>query len=441
MKKDVITTNGNEGIALIWASLVMFALMLFAVLVINTGYMVVTRGQLQTTADAAALAGARFVQTDQALARGKATYFGLANRAAAVHIQLDPNVGNSVHGDIVLGRYDMDDRIFTPDLDNPNAVMVNARRTDASLNESVLMPLLMPNANTNNIDIAASAIARVQGGFGAGVIALNEDQPCSLDLDGSAGSLNVDNGAIYVNSDDPEAVCHSGKPDVGAEGIYTAGDFDKNFEKQANYDGDMYPDSDPIPDPLADLPAPFYDTDADLGTVHNNGGGTMDLIPGYYSGGITQQNGTLNLAPGIYILDGAGLNYTGGTLNAEGVMFYVVGGPIDIRGDGIVNITAPDSIAHPPHPASADITPYEESAVAIFQARNNTTPSRVLGLGDLSISGTMYFPVALLEVGGTSTNFSNGLIADTIWLHGDTELDIDYQGHFGTLPARVFLVE
>jgi Flp pilus assembly protein TadG len=438
-----INRKNNEGVVLIWVAFIMLVLVFFAALVIDTGYVVVTRGQLQTSADAAALAGAQWVKQDQVKARERAVFFGLANRAASVHIQLDPNVANVGTGDIVLGIWNSGTRTFTPDVGNPNAVKVVARRTDDSPNGAVqsIMATMMDNAYADT-DVRATAIATLEGGFGAGVIALNPDQECAFSMSGTPGTFSVDNGAIYVNSDSEDAACHAGKPTVEAEGLYVGGGVDHNWDKQINYDGEVYPDSDPIADPLADLPEPTYNPAADLGTVEVSGAETVvDLTPGFYSGGITQHGGQLNLAPGVYVVAGAGFQVNGNSnLLAEGVMIYILEGPLKLEGTGTVILSPPDTSEYTYAP-SPDITPYAESLVSIFQARHNDSPSSILGTSDSMMEGTMYFPAAELEIGGESQTFGNGLIADTIWVHGTGEINIDYLGQFGVIPGHVYLVD
>jgi len=436
-----IDWKNDDGVALIWASLIMLLLVFFAALVIDTGFMVVTRGQLQTAADAAALAGAQVIRQSEDDARDKAAEIGLLNSAAGVMLQLDANAANSADGDIVVGTYDSSTRTFTPTTTSPNAVMVNARRTEASANGAVQLIMAdMMNSTFVDADIQAYAVATVGAGFGAGVIALNEDEPCSFDIKGTAGSLIVDGGVIYVNSDDASAACHSGKPYLDADGVYSAGGFDNGFEEQVNYDGPLYPGSNPIADPLAELPEPVYDPASSLGTVNVTSGDIVNIGPGYYDGGITMHNGELNLTPGVYILDGAGLDINGGTLNAEGVIFYIAGGPVDIRGNMLGEITPPDEELYG-YPGSPDITPYADSGVSIFQGRTNTSDSRILGTATMDLEGTMYFPVAEIEIGGNSTSFGNGLIADTILAHGNGTLTINYLGQFNNLGGTVSLVE
>ena len=434
------------GISTVWIALVLMILIGFVGLAIDTGYGVWTGQQLQIAADAAALGGGRAIKADVLEARAKAVEVALANVAAGEFVQLDVNIANAADGDIVVGRYDRSTQTFDPLATRVNAIKVVARKTDTSLN-SPLSLIFGPIFGFDTWQLTRYAIAMTKGGLGAGVIALDPNVPCSIDIRGTAGLLSVIGGAIVVNSDSPDAACHAGLPSVVADEMYIVGGSDGGFDTKVNFEGDLYYDADPVPDPLALLPEPNWDPANDLGAVLVDDGATITVTPGYYSGGIKVRNGTLNVMPGIYILDGIGLDDNGGNLFADGVMFYVVDSTplddieshIDIRGNGIIQITGMVPLVYPDGPA----VPSElaDISVPIFQARDNTNDSRILGTADFSLDGTIYMPAAELEIGGTSENFATGLIANTIYEHGNGVLMINYDDQFARLPAIVFLVE
>src|SRR5204863_2105418 len=103
----------------------------------------------------------------------------------------------------------------------PNAVMVNARRTGASLNGA--LNLVFGTAfGVNTVDVSRQAIA-VTGGFtGGGLIVLSPTAHCALNLSGS--SIVVGNGGgVQVNSGDPCAVCSNGGPSFNVPDLYVHG--------------------------------------------------------------------------------------------------------------------------------------------------------------------------------------------------------------------------
>lgn len=141
----------NKGVVVVYVAIGIIVLIGFVGLAVDLGYMYVVKGQLQNAADAAALAGAAkldgttsTIQTD---ARTEAVSFALKNKAAGQDVTIDPNAGNAVTGDVVVGNWDPSrpqspqDLRFLPTADgsNPlpagaeiNAVKVVARRTGES---------------------------------------------------------------------------------------------------------------------------------------------------------------------------------------------------------------------------------------------------------------------------------------------------------------------
>ena len=433
-------SSRRTGLSLVWTAVTRTMLVGFVGIATDVAYIFFVAHQLQNSADASCLAGAHALRVDVTMARQEAVDIGFDNEAAAAPVQLNSNDANAADGDVVVGRYDRNARLFTPQLAEVNSVRVNARRTDTSLNGS--LPLLFgPLFGVAQSNVARMATAMVGGGLGGGIIALNPDASCSFDVRGTAGSVQVNGGVIVVNSDHPTAACHSGRPTIDAEEIHVTGGTDGNWDDQVNFNGELFTGRPPTPDPLAPVPEPFYDPASDLGTVVVNAGETMNVTPGYYSGGFTVRNGTLNVAPGIYTLGGAGLDDNGGNLYAEGSMFHIVDdGKVDLRGNGIIQMSPPDPNLYS-YPVSPDPTPYADARITIFQSRTNTNAGRMLGTNQFSILGYIYMPAAHLEIGGTSNQFANGLIVDTFEAHGNGELVINYEGPFPPIPRFVFLVE
>jgi Flp pilus assembly protein TadG len=420
-----MTTVRQRGVALVWVAITLVVLLGFVGLATDTAYLYLTAAQLQNAADAASLAGAQIVRMDIDLARQRAVTIGGANLAARQSVQLALNTENVAAGDVVVGDFDRDTGVFTPTLQGPNAVKVVARRTADSLNGT--LPLIFaPAFGLDTANVVRSATAMVGGGTGAGVIALNPHEKQSLYVYGNA-TLTVNDGAIYVNSDHSAAAQLQGSATIDGPEINVQGDM--RFVGGADYEGDLNTGTDPLPDPLAYLVAP------NIGLPQTPTGittsGTFD--PGYYPLGISITGGDVTLNPGIYILDGAGL-YIGGnaTLTAVGVMFYIVGsGSVTYIGTGNVGLTPPDS-------------GYYEG-ISIFQARDNTNPATITGTSFMddpdNPGGTLYFPVAPIEVGGTGDIYINQLIADMITISGSGTKQIAYDGRYPAAGNTVFLVQ
>jgi len=441
----------NKGIAVLWAAFTLLLLILFMGLAIDGGVLFFSAHQLQNAADAAALAGARIVRVDQAESRVQAQYIGGLNYCLGDFVQLDLNGDNVPDGDIVVGRFYFDERGFVclqdlPEDVPPDALMVIAKRT---ADEHGAVPLYFgPIVNVNTADVSRVAIAQALGGWGAGIIALDCHADPGLLISGTATIVDVTGGAIQVNSDatypDGEALRTNGDPTIIAPSeINVNGDFWKQLpDELLEYVNTGAPQ---MPDPLCPdsecdgsvsgsdcLPEPSFGPPIQQETVVIEPNETRILQPGYYPGGleITTSTGTALLEPGIYILDGVGLNINGGNLIGDGVMFYITGtGSVDLRGNGTVQINQNFEIESGPY-----------TGIAIFQDRNNPNPAYILGTNNLDITGVIYFPQNHVEIGGTGDGFGTQLIADTIEIRGTGLIQINYDGRNPFPANRAILV-
>jgi len=422
----------SKGITGIWVALTLLVILGFIGLATDVAHVVLVGHQLQNAADAASLAGAQIVRADPAEAVRQAIALALENKADGEAVVLELT-------DVTVGRYDRDTRTFTETLEGPNAVKVVARRTEDSPAGPVGL-LFGRVFLQNSINVERAAIAMVGGGTGAGLITLDLHAPQSLSLSGTV-TLNVDGGVVQVNSDDEEAaVLANGTPTLIAPELDVCGGC--RFTGGASYDGDIVP-SRPRGDPLWYLPEPSVDAAPERGAVNNTGGEHLTLQPGLYSGGIAMNNGSLTLEPGVYILDGVGLQVTGGDLYADGVMFYIIDRTpknnvescVKLVGNGVSQISPPDPAKH--HFPEAAL--YEK--ISFFQSRSNQNEATFIGTSQLLLEGSLYFSECNVNLSGTSDGFGNQLIVNTIEVSGNGDIHINYDGRFPAPGNVVFLVE
>lgn len=139
--------SGSTAVMTAFAAIVFMGV---ASLAIDMGYLYVIRGKLQTTADAAALAGGTQLPDIDA-ARSEALVYA------------EKNMPTSAHGtvlaaaDVETGTWDSDARTFDPDGGFINAIRVVVRRSAANGNpaETFFAQML----GYNEIDIETSAVA------------------------------------------------------------------------------------------------------------------------------------------------------------------------------------------------------------------------------------------------------------------------------------------
>lgn len=144
-------------------------------------------------------------------------------------------------------------------------------------------------------------------------------------------------------------------------------------------------------DPLASLPTPTWDPTLDLGTVDMSGG-TVSLSPGFYSGGISLTSSAIVfLDPGLYILDGSGLDMGGqSSIFGQGVTLFITGtGTVDMTGGGSVNLSPPDSGDY------RDVLLFVDRAAGGFV--------KMSGGGEFKTNGKLYAPSSVVEIGGSAS--------------------------------------
>jgi Flp pilus assembly protein TadG len=444
----MLTTCGSRrrGGALVYTAIVLLVLVGFVGLAIDWGYMTWTAQKLQNAADAAALAGAQQVWWSQLDARNAAVSLASKNEAGNKTVQLNLNLTNDPDGDIVIGKYDRDAKAFTVTTDHTvaNAVRVVARRTTGSA--AGPLPLIFgPIFGKNTSEVARYAIAVAIGGPAEdSVIALNPKDPNSFYVYGN-GYMDLGDGTAQVDSTSKASSVFQGTQITFIAGeVNMVGDFNEKGNPDLN-SVDLNPYQPTVSDPLAGLPAPVPGAPMSPPQINPSTSALATYNPGYYPQGLDLQSGdNVFLNPGVYILENGApgnpakpafaVNGTA-TLTGYGVMFYIKYGSVILNGTGAIHLTPPPDGVY--------------KGIQFFQARDNTQLAQFNGTGLFtgtaagidSGAGTLYFPVATTEVGGTGDMYINSLIADKIVVYGDGKKYVTrgYDGKRG--GDEVYIVE
>jgi hypothetical protein len=237
---------------------------------------------------------------------------------------------------------------------------------------------------TGTVAVKARAVARGQWvPFNNGIIILDPTSSGSLSANGN-GNLKVLGSSIIVNSNNSTAATTVGNaiitdPD---KPVYITGS-NPGYSGTIT-GGTIYTGVPPTPDPLAYLPAP----DTSTLTVQRAGTGTtISLQPGIYNGGLSfsgQQ--TINMAPGIYYMQGGGFTVSGSAnISGTGVMIYSQLG-MSITGNGTVTLSPPATGIY--------------KGISYFQSRTDTSTALVAGDGKFNVTGTVYVPAGLFNAQG-----------------------------------------
>lgn len=411
------TRRHEKGISLIWTAIFLVVFIGFVGLATDLGYALWVAGELQTAADAAALAGAETLLLNEAGVDAEAILIAGDNKAAGQSVILTPNANNSSAGDIVLGTFNTATQVFTPTVVGPNAVKVVASFSSGTPNGPLAL-FFGPAFGVNTVNISRKAIAITTGGSGggAGMLLLSPNGNPALSLKGN-GNITVEGGNVQVDSSAAGAVGLVGNGNLTAIALNVVGNYSTKGNGTIN--GQTNTGAPPMTDPLASLPVPSVTNNQ--GSVPKKGGVTLQ--PGYYPNGISLTGGTVTLSPGIYNLGGAGLDITAnGSLVGNGVMLYLSDGAgISLTGNGSVTLTPPTSGTY--------------QGVTIFQDRADSTGDTLHGNGNINIDGAIYLPDAAVGLTGNGDTIGSQIIANTASFTGNGTLNINYGG--GTKPPTI----
>ena len=163
----------EQGSVLVFVAMFLVAVCAMAALAIDVGWLYLTRTELQSAADAAALAaaaqlvdedimsGGADLSDDIVSARDSAEEFALLNVAAQTHLEVDRNDANLLDGGIVVGRLadpmDLNQSLDTSDLQQANSVSVVCERSAA---QNSPVPLFFANVGgSSQASVRARATA------------------------------------------------------------------------------------------------------------------------------------------------------------------------------------------------------------------------------------------------------------------------------------------
>lgn len=268
-----------------------------------------------------------------------------------------------------------------------------------------------------------------------GILVLHPTQRSALNAQGG-GMTDVKDTPVVVNSNDSAAAIVGGGSVVAAPEILIKGNY--STSGGGSFEGDIKINRPGMDDPLLDLPVPdptsmIVRSPKKLHTTS----ATLDLSPGVYKGGISVAGtGNLNLAPGIYYMQGGGFSFSGqGSLRGEGVMIYNAPGSgnsdgINVKGQGSLYLTPPTSGVY--------------HGLTFFQNRNSSVTGHVEGAGGTTyIQGTFYFAGALLNIRGNGgvSNVGSQYISNLLDLGGNGAINIDWQPEYVARRRSIFLVE
>lgn len=357
----------------------------FGMLGLDAGTWYNERRNLQTSADAAAIAGAWHVA------------YGENN----------VTLTQAATTDAVANGYDASTGTITvssPPTAGPGAGDVRAVRVVLT-HPAELFFANMIKGSAFSITTRATATTVIGNQYC--ILGLNDQTSgISVDMSGS-GTLSMDCG-IMSNSPNP-----SGSTEIGGSAIadvteiamvgnistvgngFTFGDDTKILEGMR-----------PVEDPYANVSTPAHSADCSTNGGPKAGGVTADGTPIYvWCGGFNPAAGsTTNLNSGVHIVDGGDFRTNANvTVNGTDVTFALINGATinNINGGAILNLSAP---------TSGDF-----SGVLFYGDRNEGLDDNVINGGPLiNLQGALYFPSQELVISGNVAG-SSGCIQMVAW--------------------------
>ncbi len=134
--------------------------------------------------------------------------------------------------------------------------------------------------------------------------------------------------------------------------------------------------------------------------------------------------GSANLPRGVHCIDG-GITLNGGdTLTGDGVLLVLKTGGITINGNAVVNLKRLSEIV--------DKHSHSYNGMLVYVPPQNTSTIMLGGTADSWLSGTIYAPKSLCEIGGNSTannpgkTYNMSIICGKVKFNGDATINLYY---------------
>lgn len=293
------------------------------------------------------------------------------------------------------------------------------------------------------------------------LIALNKTACGALTMTGNS-EIETDDAGILVNSSCATAFTATGNAEVEAD--------EGGFDIVGGYSSTGGVELEPTPttgaaqqaDPLAYLPRP---SDPGFGSIASGsctqtvgptivatGSADCTLNPGTYTSISVSGNGRVKLKAGTYVIKGGGISVTGnGRLedanvgDGDGVLIFnaCAGYPATTGTCGGISVSGSGRFEL----EETRTGPY--AGVSVWQPCENTQTLSVTGSSsgtgshDFETEGAVYLPCAAVAVTGNGKlEIDEGqLIADTISVTGNAEIEVEWEASSPSAARRPALVE
>jgi Flp pilus assembly protein TadG len=376
----------QDGNVAIIAGIALPALAVAAGFAVDQATLIRTHAELQNTGDAAALAAAKAMGSQDASEEAEER----ARAAGAEFIKAHSSDSSYT---------------VTPSSENATVeVSVSAER-----------PMLFgaffgSKTRTVRVEATATYLAEMRSGC---MIALDESNVVGIRLQGSAKVKAPDCG-IWSNASGHSAIRMQGAPElVGREvcGAGASGNAEHRISPELTTDCGIAPD--PYKGRLANMPTGCTYSDFEFPRKAK----MASLSPGIYCGGLEIDSIDVTLQPGLYVITDGALSMKGNaTLSGSGVTLLIngEGAALDMQGNPAIAISAMDTGG------------FAGIALAVTNTGDEADTSTLQGSPSLELSGSIYMPGQKLELQGspriTMSGDSDKLIASRFDLQGSPDI-------------------
>lgn len=249
-----------------------------------------------------------------------------------------------------------------------------------------------------------------------------------------SSTVNTSGGSISVNSNNATALTIGGSSSITANTVNIVGGYSGGGAINAT----INTNASAVADPFASLVMPTPSSCTYTGFTIT-GSKSSTISPGTYCGGISiSSSPTVKFNPGIYILNGGGLNISGSPkITGDGVVFYNTGtssgstsyGSINITGSPEIKFTAPTSGTY--------------SGMLFMQNPLNTRSASIAMSSNSYYAGNIYLPTSALTISGSGTASKPlGItVAKTLSISGSNRLTFSNSYGGGSASGQISLYE
>ena len=417
-------------------------------LAVDVGVLFHARRNMQTAADAAAMAGAT-----------EMFYNGAANVDAKAKAAAKANgVDSTITGNTVNVSTSP---TLTGGVACPSCVQVSLSTPNPTVFIAAMSKLVFASNNNNVVNVSAMAVAGSPGASQTCVYIMDPSAPSSLWIHGAA-SINAPNCGVYVNSNDPGALCvtgNAGKSTFGKLSVHGGQDTKGNCKGDPGPPVSTGTGVQSLPGSFSNIPDDPRSNCSSVtsattlsGTITGPGYGKYQC---YANGTCTSKTtkgvttttctpvtlSSATLGAGIYVFETGvtikGATTIGGPGASGGATIVVTGNTAS--GDGGVYDSGTATTFYDYAPTSGTY-----NSIAIYQPAINKQPMTLqFGSGSSIFDGAIYAPAAAVDLhdqGGAVT--ATQLIVGQMYINGTINLSNYSTYNPNTTPFKhITLVE